>query len=262
MANETESYIVKLYDDTKESENMSELKKLHTEEHTDDEILSESLETLPEERYQSRSQILSELQVLGFETEALDGLSIEDLSSLLINIRELLTSKVERKKPGRPRYDPSSVPVLSHSDKIILQRLIESEGHVSSLSISRELGIPLSTIQRRRKRLEDMLVERNYSLKIGLLGWREATLYASLRGGQAEQIGKKILDASNRVTSVSRTLGGAGLDLRIEVIFKLNSELTPLIDQIKSMEGVSGVIWCESLSLIGKRKEAFKNAIE
>ena len=241
---------------------MSELKKLHTVRPADDETMSEYLGTRPEDRYQSRNGILRELQALGFETEALDTLSIEDLGSLSSSLRELLANRVDRRKPGRPRYDHSSVPILSHSDRIILQRLVESEGHVSSLSISRELDIPLSTIQRRRKRLEEILVERNYSLKIGMLGWREATLYASLRGGQAEEIGKRILYTSSRVISVSRILGGVGLDLKIEIIFRQNSELTPLIDQIKSMEGVAGVIWCESLSLIGRRKEAYKNALE
>lgn len=241
---------------------MSELNKLHTVRPAGDETMSEYLGTRPEDRHQSRNGILRELQALGVETEALDALSIEDLGSLSSSLRELLASRVDRRKPGRPRYDHSSVPILSHSDRIILQRLVESEGHVSSLSISRELDIPLSTIQRRRKRLEEILVERNYSLKIGMLGWREATLYASLRGGQAEEIGKRILDASNRVISVSRILGGVGLDLKIEIIFRQNSELTPLIDQIKSMEGVAGVIWCESLSVIGRRKEAYKNALE
>jgi predicted transcriptional regulator len=43
---------------------------------------------------------------------------------------------------------------LSDVDKKMLQTLLASSGRVSSLALSRKLEIPLTTIQRRRKRLE------------------------------------------------------------------------------------------------------------
>jgi DNA-binding Lrp family transcriptional regulator len=143
---------------------------------------------------------------------------------------------------------------LTSADKTILHHLFSSQGHTSSLKLSRELNIPLSTIQRRRKRLQDSLIETRYSLKIEKLGWRNATLLISTASGKIETIGQEILDMSDLVSSVTRAMGGSNFDLRVEVIFKTNTDLMMLIDRIKSTEGVSGLIWSESLKLIGKRE--------
>lgn len=201
---------------------------------------------------QSRHEILKELASFGVNTNELNPLSIESLDNLLNGLNALMNAHNQSRKPGRPRLNPDSIPVLTSNDKAILRFLSESKGHVSSLKISRELEIPLSTIQRRRKRLQDIAIESNYSLKAEKLGWRSASLYVSSTSGRTETIGKEILDMSDQVASATRTMGDNSFDLRIEVIFRTVEDLTALIDKIKSMAGVSNVIWSESLKVIGK----------
>jgi DNA-binding Lrp family transcriptional regulator len=210
---------------------------------------------------QSRHEIIQELRNLGVNTEALNPLSMEGLSSLLDGFHVLINTYTQAKRAGRPRMNPANIPVLTNTDKAIVRYLFESKGQVSSLKMSRELDIPLSTIQRRRKRLQDILIETNYSLKSEKLGWRNASLYVSSTSGRTEVIGKEILDMSELVSSVTRTVGDSSFDLKVDMIFKTIEDLTTLIDKIKSMEGVSAVIWSESLKLIG-RNETGKKVID
>lgn len=214
-----------------------------------------------DKKCQSRHEILKELENLGVNVDTLNSLSIEGLASLLNGFQAVINTCTQAKRPGRPKINPENMPVLTSTDKAILRYLFESKGRVSSLKISRELDIPLSTIQRRRKRLQDILIETNYSIRSEKLGWRNASLYVSSTSGKAELIGKEILDMSELVSSVTRTVGDSSFDLKVEMVFKTIEELTSLIDKIKSMEGASAVIWSESLKLIG-RKEVSKKVVD
>ena len=201
---------------------------------------------------QSRLEILNELAKFGVSTEELSALSIDGLDNLLNGLKGLMSNQNQARKPGRPKTDPDSMPILTSKDKAILRLLSESKGRVSSLRISRELDIPLSTIQRRRKRLQDVAIESNYFLRADKLGWRSAMLNISTTSGRTEAIGREILAMSDQVASATRTVGDNSFDLRVEVIFRTIDDLTGLIDKIKAMAGVSNVNWCESLKLIGR----------
>ncbi len=53
---------------------------------------------------------------------------------------------------------------LSDMDRKMLRLLLDSEGTIPTHELSLKLDIPLSTIQRRRKRLEEEYLIRHYSL--------------------------------------------------------------------------------------------------
>ncbi len=53
---------------------------------------------------------------------------------------------------------------LSEIDGKILRLLLSSEGRMTTHDISLELGVPLSTVQRTRKRLESDFLVRTYGL--------------------------------------------------------------------------------------------------
>jgi hypothetical protein len=209
--------------------------------------------------YQSRQELLEQIANRGVNIRVLSALSMEELSDLLHSIRD---SNNQKGKRGRPRRIEGSLPSLSKSDKVILARLCSSKGHVSSLMLSRDLSIPLSTIQRKRKRFESILVERNYVLRIDALGWRKANLFISTTSGMAAEVGKKILEMDEMIASVNRVLGENASDLMVEVIFRTHMELASTIDRIKSQEGVKGVIWNENLGTIGKNSTCYLKIID
>lgn len=212
-------------------------------------------------KYQSRSEILEAFEDLGVDISAFDSLSIEDLNNLLNNLRNLVDVHRFQKKPGRPKNNEQSALLLSSSDKKILHHLFSSQGRTSSQSLSKALDIPISTIQRRRKRLETNLIERRYVIRAEKLGWRTASLFISIVNGRTTEVGKEILKTSNMVTTVTRVLGENVMDLRADVLFKTNMELVSFIELIKSIEGVKNVIWGESLEMIGKNDTFYETVI-
>lgn len=213
-------------------------------------------------QYQSRQELLEQIARRGVNVRVLAALSMEELSDLLHSIRDPIDASSQKGKRGRPRRVEGSVPALSKSDKVILARLCASSGHISSLVLSRDLSIPLSTIQRKRKRFENILVERNYQLRVDALGWRKANLFISTTSGMAAEIGKNILGIDEMVASVSRVLGENASDLMVEIIFRTNMELASIIDRIKSEEGVKNVIWNENLGTIGKNNACYRKIID
>jgi DNA-binding Lrp family transcriptional regulator len=144
-----------------------------------------------------------------------------------------------------------SVKRLTETDKQILRSLVSSRGRISSVELARKLEIPLTTIQRRRKRLESEFLEVAYSLKLEKLGWRRADLLVSTYKGTSSNVGKALL-THNSITRVCRTIGEHTIDLHAEIVFKDNTELLNVIERIKSLDGVKDVVWTEPVELLGK----------
>lgn len=214
----------------------------------------------PETNVPVKHQVLEELDEMGINSEYIRNLPIADLNDLLTSVQNLVVN--HQPKRGRPRRDAAQPVTLSNADKRILHHLFSSVGHVSSLVLSRELGIPLSTVQRRRKKLESSLIDRYYALRPEKFGWRTATLSVETASADASALGRKILSTSDLVSSVTRTMGEANCDLRVELVFKSNQDLLVLVDLIKGMEGVRSVHWSESVAVLGRKLDYFEKMID
>ena len=141
---------------------------------------------------------------------------------------------------------------LSEADKELLRLLIDSEGRIPSQELSLQLGIPLSTVQRRRKRLEETYLVKTYSLDPLKFGFRRIDLLIAIGGGASVSVGKELLK-SDKVLSVERTIGEHTIDLRVETLVKRNAELLDLLEEVEAMKGVRDVIWTEAISTIGRK---------
>ena len=142
---------------------------------------------------------------------------------------------------------------LSNIDKQILKILLEPEGDVSSRTLEKKLGIPRSTIQRRRRHLEQTYLEHPYSLNLATLGYRRVDLLIFTGGGGTAAIAHELLKHDS-VTYVGRSIGEHTIDLRAEVIIKDNSELLGLLELVKAMHNVKDVIWSEIVDVIGQKR--------
>ncbi len=142
--------------------------------------------------------------------------------------------------------------MLSEADKRLLRLLIDSEGRIPSHELSLQLGIPLSTVQRRRKKLEDTYLVKTYSLDPLKLGYRRIDLLIATGGGASISVGKELL-RSDKVLSVERTIGEHTIDLRVEALLKENAELLDLLEEVEAMKGVRDVIWTEVIATIGRK---------
>src|SRR5690606_12332053 len=151
---------------------------------------------------------------------------------LLYGLNRMINTYRYAQKTNRPKK--GLLPVLSSADRKILKSLLASGGRVSSLKLSRELDIPLSTVQRRRKRLEELFLETSYVLKVDKFGWRRATLFISTQNGLTSSVAREVLGWEDSIISVNRVMGGSEIDLQLEYIFRQNSELLELIEKIRA----------------------------
>ncbi len=141
---------------------------------------------------------------------------------------------------------------LSESDKHLLKLLLDSEGKITTLELSRQLGIPLSTVQRRRKRLEDTYLVKDYSLNLTKFGWRRIDLLIATERGASTSVGKELLKRG-KVLLAARTIGEHTIDLRVETLIKENGELLDLLEEVGAMQGVKKVVWTEIAETLGMK---------
>ena len=113
--------------------------------------------------------------------------------------------------------------LLSEVDRQMLRLLIESEGTMPTHEISQQLGVPLSTVQRRRKRLEENYLVKYYALNLEKFGWRRIDLLIATEGGATISVGKELLERDD-VIFAARTIGEHTIDLRVETLIKDNGQ--------------------------------------
>jgi len=141
---------------------------------------------------------------------------------------------------------------LSDIDRKMLRLLLDSEGNIVSNDISLQLEIPLSTVQRRRKKLEDTYLIKTYSLDPMKFGYRRIDLLIYTEGGETMNVGKQLLEREE-VTYAARTIGEHTIDLRVEVFVKENGVLLNLLEDVKAMKGVRDVVWTEVIETLGRK---------
>ena len=105
-------------------------------------------------------------------------------------------TKLDERAWGRSKADVHVRSTrLSEIDKKILQILLRPGAKISSVDLERRLGIPRSTIQRRRRHLERFYLEHTYVLKLENLGFRRVDLFIYAGGGSTDSIAKELLEA-------------------------------------------------------------------
>lgn len=142
---------------------------------------------------------------------------------------------------------------LTEVDKKILKVLLEPDGKRSSITLERQLGLPRSTINRRRRFLEQTFLEFQYILKLEHLRFRRVDLFIYTGGGATKEIAAELLKRDD-VVYVGRSIGEHTIDLRAEVIIEKNDELLDLLETVKAMPSVRDVVWSEVVQVMGKKK--------
>jgi len=213
---------------------------------------------------ESRHKLMRELASLGVDSEAFRSLSIGELNDLLYGLNKAISSNKQQDKTVHrgPNRKDNSLPVLSASDKKILKSLLTSAGRVSSLKLSRDLDIPLSTVQRRRRRLEELFLEASYELKVEKFGWRKATLFLSTEKGLTSSVASDLLTWKGSILSVYRTMGSNEIDLEVQYVFRQNTELLNMIEKVRTINGVKNVTWNEAIEVVGVNPNEFESILD
>jgi DNA-binding Lrp family transcriptional regulator len=205
----------------------------------------------------SRQALEAEMIKVGVNADFFKSLTVDQLSDLLFGLNKVANSKGSSLTQSQ---NAKKVVVLTSIDKKILKALLESKGNPSSIQLSRDLDVPLSTIQRRRKRLEEEFVKESYSLKYEKFGRRQVTFIAMLGAADKSEVANQILSLE-KVISVSRTFGD-GADLKVEAIIETNQDFMQLSEKIKSIPGIQKLCWFESLEVMGQKNGLDLSIIE
>ena len=142
---------------------------------------------------------------------------------------------------------------ISDLDRKLLKILLQPNGDLkSSKTLSAKLGMPITTVRRRRKRLENTLLKLHYVLDIEKFGWRRVDFFIAIKNGMVNAVASKLLD-SDEVTYVGKSIGEHTIDLRVETIVKDNASVLDIHVKVKAMDGVKDVVWSEIVSVVGRK---------
>ncbi len=141
---------------------------------------------------------------------------------------------------------------LSDVDRKLLKALLVPDGKLSSKSLARRLGLPATTIQRRRKRLEKEFLKLSYTLDLSKFGWHKVDFLIATESGKTSLIGKTLLKREE-VIFVGKSIGQHTIDLRVETILKDNGEILRMMELLKAMDGVREVVWTEIVEVVGTK---------
>ncbi|AIC14727.1 Lrp/AsnC family transcriptional regulator [Nitrososphaera viennensis] len=208
-----------------------------------------TVETATHVRDVSRQAAVAELENIGVNASLFESLTVDQLSDLLYNLNRVIINS----NANPMNHQRTKGVVLSAVDRKILKALLECGGNPSSLQLSRELDIPLTTVQRRRKRLEEEFISESYSLRYEKFGKRHITFIVSLGVGDRYEVTKEIL-VLEKVSALTSTFGD-GADLKVEAILDSNQEFIEISEKIKSISGIQKISWFESIEVLGRKKE-------
>ena len=137
------------------------------------------------------------------------------------------------------------LPIIDDTDKKIIELLVANN---DNLSISRRLDIPLTTIQRRtRKLFEKGLISTKIELNYEKLGYKRGLLHIYLKKGLMDRIGKTIVEKRG-VLYVSVHVGNS--DLVTLFVYRDSKDLIETMSAIKEVDGVERVLWSEEVYFI------------
>jgi DNA-binding Lrp family transcriptional regulator len=142
---------------------------------------------------------------------------------------------------------------ISDLDRKLLKILLSPSGDLKSTKgLSAKLSIPVTTVRRRRKRLESKFLKMHYVLDIEKFGWKRVDFFISIRDGMVNAVANKMLDF-DEVTYIGKSIGEHTIDLRVETILKDNASILDILEKIKAMDGVKDVVWSEIVNVVGRK---------
>jgi DNA-binding Lrp family transcriptional regulator len=163
-------------------------------------------------------------------------------------------SPVDKIKKGAiMRSDAEQVALLKLLDdtniKIVSQILDNPD--IGSLTLSKKLGIPLSTLQRRRAKVEKDVLKKTFTFNYKALGCRVGDLIINVDNGKADEVAQKIINRyKNNVTHCEIRINSIH-NILAQIIYDNSNQLHYLIEGIKAMEHVIMVEWSEMVKIIG-----------
>src|SRR5919202_2593556 len=148
-------------------------------------------------------------------------------------------------------YSTKPISKLLDIDNIKIVSELVRQPDISSLTLSKKLDIPLSTLQRRRARIEKAILKKNYTFNYKAFGGRVGDIIVNVDKGKSKEVAQNLLKKyKNNIVSCDTRINSMH-NVAAHVIYKNTEELFHLIESIKTMDYVTGVSWSEMVEAIG-----------
>lgn len=163
---------------------------------------------------------------------------------------ESSTAKTDKNNNTFNHASKQILKLLDSTNIKIISELV-SQPNISSLDLSKKLDIPLSTLQRRRARIENDILKRKYAFNYKAFGGRVGDLIISVDKGKSREVAQALLKKyKNNIISCNTRINSEH-NVSAHAIFKDTGELHELVESIKTMDYVSAVQWSEMVEDIG-----------
>ncbi len=132
----------------------------------------------------------------------------------------------------------------------IIEELLNNPD-IKNANLAKKLQIPLSTLQRRKTRIESHILKKYYHFDFSQLGFRMAEIYLHIESGKTDEVAHMLLKTLNKnILKISSRIDST-TNLCIEVIFKDSIELHHILENLRSIEYSSNIIFSEVVNVIG-----------
>ena len=136
--------------------------------------------------------------------------------------------------PVENKMDPLDVKIMS----LMVTGLANKE-------ISNRLKVPLSTIQRRTRRLiRRGVITMKAEVNLLMIGYKKGVVHVYISNGNIEQIARRI-STLDTVESVEIHIGNS--DMIGNIFYNDSRQLLQTISDIKKIEGVEHIVWSEEV---------------
>lgn len=150
----------------------------------------------------------------------------------------------------------SNLILLDGLDMDIINELID-DSNSSSSDIARKYNKPLSTIQRRRTRLEKSILKKEYSINTSYTNWRSGEFFLKVTKGKTREIAEQTFEKyNNNITLVTMTSNTVG-NMIAHIYFRNSSQMFSMMEELKRITFVEDVMYAEHIEKIGERKPRF-----
>jgi DNA-binding Lrp family transcriptional regulator len=190
--------------------------------------------------------------------KVLNGNSTAYVKSRINNLS--INDKMDILSNNEFKDDDSSGVNLDKINLKIIEELLNN-GDIKSSEIASKLAIPLSTIQRRRSRLEQLSVlKKTYSIDAKKLGLRISEVSICTKKGTSQEVMNEIYKGHRKdIIDMSLRIGNPDTNVSFRIVYKNSVHLFNLLEEIKENQLVDKVSWSEYISEKKNNQSSFSD---
>ena len=140
--------------------------------------------------------------------------------------------------------------LVDNTNLKIIEELVKNPS-TSSASLATKLRMPLSSLQRRRSKLEKSVLIKSYDINLIASGGKIGDAVINVDKGKSREVATSILKKfKSNVMNVSTRINSEH-NVAAQIIYNDTAELHNLLENIKAMPYVTSLQWSEMVEMIG-----------